>query len=78
MNYIFGGKHIFKSQITYEIIQSSNDILMRSIYSYVKHPMYSNSMLDIYFNTKIQGVKGNMLELKLTKKLDGKIKGLHF
>ena len=61
MNYIFGGKHIFKSQITYEIIQSSNDILMRSIYSYVKHPMYSNSMLDIYFNTKIQGVKGNML-----------------
>lgn len=61
MNYIFGGKHIFKSQTTYEITQSSSDIQMRSIYSYVKHPMYSNSMLDIYFNTKIQGVKGNML-----------------
>lgn len=61
MNYIFGEKHIFKSQITYEIMQSSSDIQMRSIYSYVKHSMYSNSMLDKYFNTKIQGVKGNML-----------------
>lgn len=57
MNYILGEKHFFKHQI----MQSTSDVQIRPIYSHFKHSVYSNSMLDTYFSTKVQEVKANFL-----------------